>query len=75
MGAALKKIYTHTHTHTHTHTLLYKLDNQQGPNVQHRELYSIFCNDLYGKRIWKGIDVCVCITESLSCTFETNIAL
>ena len=27
------------------------LDNQQGPTVQHRELYSIFCNNLNGKRI------------------------
>ena len=28
-----------------------KIDNQQGPTVQHRELYSVLCNDLYGKRI------------------------
>ena len=25
-------------------TTIYKIDNQQGPAVQHRELYSIFCN-------------------------------
>ena len=25
----------------------------QGPTVQHRELYSVLCNDLYGKRISK----------------------
>ena len=24
---------------------------QQGPAIQHRELYPIFCNDLCGKRI------------------------
>ena len=29
------------------YTLLYiKIDNQQGPTVKHRELYSIFCNKL-----------------------------
>ena len=28
------------------HTTIYKIDNQQGPTVQHRELYSIFCNNL-----------------------------
>ena len=26
-----------------------KIDNQQGPTVQHRELYSIFYNNLHGK--------------------------
>ena len=31
--------------HTHT-TTMDKVDNQQGPMVQHRERYSIFCNDL-----------------------------
>ena len=31
--------------HTHT-TTMDKVDNQQGPTVQHRERYSIFCNDL-----------------------------
>ena len=29
-----------------THTDVYKIDNQQGPAIQHRELYSIFCNNL-----------------------------
>ena len=32
------------------YTQLYiKQINQQGPNVQHRELYSIFCNNYMGK--------------------------
>ena len=35
----------------HTHTIVYEIDNQQGPTVYNRELYSIVCNDLYGKRI------------------------
>ena len=25
----------------------------------------ILCNDLYGKRIFKRVDICICITESL----------
>ena len=29
----------------------YKKDNQQGPTVQNRKLYSIFSNNSYGKRI------------------------
>ena len=28
------------------HTTIYKTGKQQGPTVQHRELYSIFCNNL-----------------------------
>ena len=34
-----------------THTTIYKIDNQQGPTVRHRELYSIFYDNLYEKRI------------------------
>ena len=33
------------------HTTIYKIDKQQGPTVKHRELYSVFCDNLYGKRI------------------------
>ena len=29
-----------------THTTIYKIDNQQGPTVLHRELYSIIYNNL-----------------------------
>ena len=36
---------------------IYKINKQQGPTAQHRELYSILCNYLYGKRIQKRIDV------------------
>ena len=31
--------------------LIHKIDNQQGPTVQHRKLNSIFYNNLHGKRI------------------------
>lgn len=34
-----------------THTTIYKVDDQQGPCVKHRELYPVFCNSLYGERI------------------------
>ena len=30
----------------HRHTTIYKIDNQQGPTVEHRELYSMFCDGL-----------------------------
>ena len=30
----------------HMHTTKCKIDNQQGPTEQHRELYSVLCNNL-----------------------------
>ena len=43
-----------------TTTTTHKTDNQRGPIVYHRELYSVLYNNLYGKRIWKeGRYVCI----------------
>ena len=36
---------------SHRHTTVYKMGNHQGPAVQHREPYSLFCNNQHGKRI------------------------
>ena len=36
---------------------------------------SIFYNNLYGERILKSVDICICITDSLCCTPEMNTAL
>lgn len=41
------------------------MDNQQEPPVYHRKLYTMFCDDLYVKRMWKK-KLDICITESLS---------
>ena len=30
----------------HIHITIYEIDNQKGPSVQHRELYSIVYNNL-----------------------------
>ena len=35
----------------------------------------MLCGDLNGKRIWRRIDTCICITKSLCCTPETNTTL
>ena len=32
----------------HIHTVVYRMDGQQGPAVQHREIYSICYDNLYG---------------------------
>ena len=55
------------------YTTMFKINNQQGPTVQHRELCLIFWEYyINGKRFFKKIDTCLCITESLCCTPETN---
>ena len=36
---------------SYIYTTMYKTDNQQGPTAQDRGLYSIFCNNLFRKKI------------------------
>ena len=40
------------------HTTVYRMDNQQGPTVEHREVYSIFVITYKGKESGKKY-VCV----------------
>ena len=37
----------------HVHTAVFNMDNQQGPTVWHRELFSVLCDGLYRERIFK----------------------
>ena len=36
----------------HVHTAIFKMGNQQGPTVQHRELCSKLCGSLDGRGMW-----------------------
>ena len=54
-------------------TIIYRMEKQQGPTVQHRELYSIPCDKPEWKRTWRRIYRC--ITESLCCTAKINTTL
>ena len=45
----------HSELRISMYILLHMRDSQQGPTVQHKELYSIFCNNLYGKESKKKI--------------------
>ena len=56
-------------------TAIFKMGNLRGPTLQHRKLCSVSYNNINGKRIWRRIDACMCTTESLCCTPETNIKL
>ena len=59
----------------HVPATIFKIDNQQGSAVQNKESSSIFSNNLTGKRIWKRMNICIYIMESLCCIPETNTTL
>ena len=52
-------------------TLLYlKTDSQQGPAVEHRELFSMLCGSLDGRGAWGRMGPGTCIAEPLCCPPE-----
>ena len=55
----------------HVHTAIFRMDNQQGPTVQHMELCSMLCGSLDGRGVWKRMDTCTCMAESLHCSPAT----
>ena len=59
---------------TCTHAV-FKMDNQQGPTVQHREICSMLCGSLDRRGVWGRIDTCTCTAESLCHSPETITAL
>ena len=67
----------------HAHTAIFKMDNQQGPTVWHREHCSMLCinnNEFLRKanlkkNIYMYIYICIYICESLRCTPATNTTL
>ena len=55
----------------YVHTAVFKMDDQQGLTVQHRELCSMLCGSLDGRGVWGRMDTCICMVESLPCLPET----
>ena len=60
-------IYTYIHTYIYIYIYIYIT------SIKHRELYSIFCNNLYGKRICKRMNMCV--NKLPCCTYKANTTL
>jgi len=54
---------------------IFKMDNQQGPTVQHTELCSVLCSSLDGRGVWGRMDTCMCMAESLCCPPDTITTL
>ena len=59
----------------HVHTAIFKMDNQQGPTVQHREHCSMLCGSLDGRGVWWRMDTCIRMAESLCYPPETITTL
>ena len=49
----------------HVHTALFKMDNQQGSTVEHRELCSLLCGSLDGRGVWGRVATWICVAECL----------
>ena len=52
-----------------------KMDDQQGPTVQHRELCSMLCGSLDGRGVGGRMDTRVCMAEFLCCLPESITTL
>ena len=59
----------------HVHTAKFKMNSQQVPTAQHRELCSTLRGILAGRGVWGRMDTCACVAESLCCPPETITAL
>ena len=55
------------------HTAIFKMDNQQGPTVQHRELCWMLCGSLDGRGVWGRMNTYICV--ALHCPPGTITAL
>ena len=53
----------------HIHTAAFKMDNQQGPTVKHMELCPF--GSLDGRGVWRRMETCICMADSLCCSPET----
>ena len=56
-------------------TATFRMDNQQGPPIEHWELCSMLCGSLGGRGVWGRIDTRVYMAESLPCSPETTTPL
>ena len=59
----------------HVHTDVFQMENQQGLIVQHMELCSMLCGSLDGSWVWRRMDTCICMAQSLGCSPEIITSL
>ena len=51
------------------------MNNQQGLTVKHWEVYSMLCDSLDGRGVWRRMDACISMAESLCCPPESITTL
>ena len=51
------------------------MENQQGPSVQHRALYSMLSGSLDGRGISGRVDTCICMAGSSCCPLLQTLSL
>ena len=51
----------------YVHSAVFKMDFQQGPTVQHREL-SMLCGSMDGRGVLGRMNTCMCMAESHCCS-------
>ena len=51
------------------------MHNQQGPAVQHMELWLMLRGSLHARGVWGRMDTCICMAESLRNSAETTTLL
>ena len=56
-------------------TILSKKHLEDLPTVEHRKLCSVLCGSLDGRGVWRRMDTCICMAESLCCSLETVTTL
>ena len=49
----------------HIHSAIFKMDNQQKPILLHMELCSVLYASLDEREVWRRMDTCICMAESL----------
>ena len=56
-------------------SIIFNMDKQQVPTVEHREPCSVLCGSLNRRSVWGRMDTCVCMAESLCCSSQTLTTL
>ena len=57
------------------HSVTFKMDNKKGHTIEHMKLCSMLCGSVDGRGIWRRMDTCICMAESLYCPHETITTL
>ena len=53
------------------YTVIFKIDNQLGPTIEHTELCSVLCGSQDGWGVWERMDTCMCMVESICYSTES----